>query len=297
MNQPKRSMAETLALYHEHRLPADEQNEVEAKLRTDPQWQQCSNELGTLENSLHDWGAYRRSKSNVIGAICHNVKVRPSTETVTALPGTQTRWVPSLAMAASILVVFLAAVMWFSSPSLQMQVMVSNGQALLSAGDRVSDTEWKTGNVQTGEDGYIKILMGDQVSTVAFAGNSQAEITGPRSIALNQGTLYTEVGKKDGKAYTVSTPHGVVDVLGTTFEVVVTSKKTTVRLVEGSVKANSRLDDSKFIYLKPGEEVTIMVDSIGDKKAVPVNTIATWTQVYQGNPHRGVANTLHEPQN
>ncbi len=76
-----------------------------------------------------------------------------------------------------------------------------------------------------------------------------------REVNLTRGEAFFEVEK--GSTFTVNTPLGNVEVLGTSFDVLIEDEKLTVSCKTGKVKVENENTTEGAVYLEPGMKVTM----------------------------------------
>lgn len=114
--------------------------------------------------------------------------------------------------------------------------------------------------VRLADDSHVHL---NSVSRFSFP-TGFSEKTNLREVFLSYGEAYFEVEKDASKPFIVKTPAGEIRVLGTKFNVSVSSKKTCVTLVEGSVRVDSKKSTE---ILFPGEQAVIESDNIVTRRA------------------------------
>lgn len=103
---------------------------------------------------------------------------------------------------------------------------------------------------------------------------------GCRELVLN-GEAYFEVAHDETKPFVVSTNAGVIEVLGTHFNVVAEPNRTIVTLSEGSVRL--RFGGREFI-MQPGEQACLGTDGEFEVRQVNTNNYTSWsTGMYEFN--------------
>src|SRR5690606_27554918 len=98
-------------------------------------------------------------------------------------------------------------------------------------------------SITTQNNDYATILMADGASRVDIGPKTQAAIIGSRAIRIQQGVIFNQVVKDPEDPYEVHTRHGIVQVLGTSFEVQVTDSQTRVRVKEGTVALRNEIGE------------------------------------------------------
>ncbi|MBZ0255614.1 FecR family protein, partial [bacterium] len=139
----------------------------------------------------------------------------------------------------------------------------------------------------------------DEKSITEYAPETVATITGPRSLKIEKGRVWNEVGKADGAQYTVETEYGTIIVLGTQFEVVVDGEQAIVRLMEGKVKLIQA--DGEEQFLKPNEEAVMKPNSKIQLAKITADDIANWRKSFigmgKGITTRDIPNALQQTKN
>ena len=91
-----------------------------------------------------------------------------------------------------------------------------------------------------------------------------------RSVELKEGKAFFEV--KKGEKFTVQTNYGIVEVLGTSFDVDITSGGLIVACKTGKVKVSNNSND---VYLLPGDAVELNNQGLQNEK-IPIEYIGGW---------------------
>lgn len=100
------------------------------------------------------------------------------------------------------------------------------------------------------------------------------EFEGSRREVELSGEAYFEVAHDDSAPFVVTTAAGTIEVLGTHFNVVADSDRTTVTLAEGSVRL--RFSDREFL-MKPGEQACMHSDGTIDVRHVNTQNYTSWS--------------------
>lgn len=122
------------------------------------------------------------------------------------------------------------------------------------------------------DDGSTVVLGADSAITSTFHQHS-------REVTLLAGEAYFDV-VQDGRPFTVTAGDVGVEVLGTTFDVRMTSAGTDVALAHGEVRAVFGAGDTRSeAFLQPGEMFSLDHDSgVGTKSTIATDDIATWRE-------------------
>ncbi|MDP8245760.1 MAG: FecR family protein [Candidatus Hinthialibacter antarcticus] len=272
---------ELLLLYKEGRLSHDEKREVEEFLSNQPDENRVFGEFDELGESLESWGQMHRVRGNVLQA----VRQESAQPNVIHLPQFRGAAIPT-AVAACFVIALTG-----------LYFMMQNQDATFTELDRQGTVVISQNQIDVESDGFLSIKMADQKSVTEYAPNTIAMITGVRSLFIETGKVWNEVGKDDGNQYTVTTQHGTIIVLGTQFEVEVNNDKTTVRLLEGSVKL-VHTDGSEQL-LNPNEEAVMKPASKIQLTQITADDIAKWRGSFigKGFTTRDVPNVLQQTKN
>lgn len=278
---------EMLLLYKEDRLGQEEKQEVEAYLANNPEGNQMLEEFDELDHSLESWAQVHRVRDNVLQAVKQESK-RPN---VIQMPQFRGAAIPT-AVAACFVIALTGLLYMMESQSPGIKELSQTGSVMISKLD--SDHH----KIKVESDSFLALKMADEKSITEYAPNTIATITGPRSLNIQQGSVWNEVGKdKSGKQYTVETQHGTVIVLGTQFEVEVDNNQTTVRLLEGSVKLVQKDGSEKMLV--PNQQGVMKTDSNIQLKKITVDDIASWRKQFigKGIDTRAIHNGLQATKN
>ncbi|WP_312365344.1 FecR family protein [Ensifer sp.] len=130
----------------------------------------------------------------------------------------------------------------------------------------------------TAEIRTVKLEDGSTVVLGADSAIKSAIGDGGRKITLLAGEAFFDV-VADGRPFVVEAGGVEVEVLGTAFDVRMTSAATDVALAHGSVRTRFRDDMSSQATLAPGEVISIERDSGAETRgAIAVSDIATWRE-------------------
>lgn len=94
-----------------------------------------------------------------------------------------------------------------------------------------------------------------------------------REVNLDKGEAFFEVEK--GSTFTVNTPLGDVEVLGTSFDVLLENNQLTVACKTGKVKVENEMLGSDPVFLEPGMQV-VMTAQNEELSQVDLNAIDAW---------------------
>lgn len=255
---------EMLLLYKEGRLSQDEKREVEAFLSSQPEGNRTLKEFDQLGESLETWGQMHRVRNNVLNAVKQE-SVQPR---VIQLPQFRGAAIPTAV--AACFVIALTGLFF----------MMQNQNSSFTELNRQGTVVISQNQINVEPDSFVSIKMADHKSKTEYAPNTIAAITGARSLFIEQGKVWNEVGKDGGARFTVETQHGTIIVLGTQFEVEVDNEKTTVRLMEGSVKLVQK--DGGEQLLEPNYEAVMKPASKIQLKRITADDIAEWRTQFIG---------------
>lgn len=157
------------------------------------------------------------------------------------------------------------------------KLAVNANQQLIYNAKELDSTYYNEIDVPRG--GEYRILLADSSSVmmnslsrlrfpVAFSKNEKK-----REVTLYSGEAFFEVAKDKNKPFIVITPHCMVEVLGTKFNVSISEHKTCITLAEGSVCVK-RGDKSGI--MEPGEQMVVSENFISSR-GVEVSQYIGWT--------------------
>jgi hypothetical protein len=141
-------------------------------------------------------------------------------------------------------------------------------EAAISAGARL----------RTVGDGGAAFAVGKGVS-VRAAGATSWVFDAATRLTLEDGTLYVDTGARagHGNAIEIVTPHGVVDDLGTQFEVRTLSSELRVRVREGSVELSAGAAPAHAVAA--GEELRFAGDRAIERRSIAADAVEwAWAQ-------------------
>lgn len=127
----------------------------------------------------------------------------------------------------------------------------------------------------------IRTVKLDDGSTVVLGADSAIKSTfgeGGRKVTLLAGEAFFDV-VADGRPFVVTAGSVEVEVLGTAFDVRMTSAATDVALAHGSVRTRFGDDRGSQATLEPGEVISIEHDNGAETRAaIAISDIATWRE-------------------
>jgi hypothetical protein len=116
-------------------------------------------------------------------------------------------------------------------------------------------------------------LDSDQIAEIIVPDGSTLTVSGPaklnvfpRGFHLIEGNLIAKV-TKSRKDFKATTPHGKISVLGTIFSCDTTSRRTTVKVLQGKVRVTP--DQGQSIILTAGESTEMQNKIITDSETIP----------------------------
>jgi hypothetical protein len=116
------------------------------------------------------------------------------------------------------------------------RIKSSNTSQGIRAGDKIGLETM----IKTGSDGEVKLVYGDGVADVLVGKNSTlltAKSNAEKSLHLETGRLTVKVTKQPKDApFMLATPHAVMKVVGTQFEVIANETLTQLKVTEGEVR-------------------------------------------------------------
>ncbi|HNZ48725.1 MAG TPA: FecR domain-containing protein [Candidatus Hydrogenedentes bacterium] len=118
--------------------------------------------------------------------------------------------------------------------------------ALLAAGD----------TLDTAENGQMLLALKGPTHLAVY-GNSSVCITSDRQILMDRGRMFLDVFR-DSRRFTITTPHGCITVMGTSFQVGIEDSRTVVSVVNGDVLVEN---DHSFARLTRGKQAVFQKDS------------------------------------
>ena len=135
-----------------------------------------------------------------------------------------------------------------------------HGGARLKTGDVLRPGD----SVHTGTDGYLKFIYRDRSVVEVGANANMTLIAGKDPFAkllrLEKGALTTNIRKQpNDRRMSITTPHGVATVVGTTFRLIVTAQTTELSVQTGTVEFAS-MGESKMVAA--GESETVETGSL-----------------------------------
>lgn len=157
------------------------------------------------------------------------------------------------------------------------KLAVNANQQLVYNSEELDSTYYNEIDVPRG--GEYRIQLADSSSVMM---NSLSRLRFPvafskkekkREVTLYSGEAFFEVAKDKDKPFIVNTPHCMVEVLGTKFNVSVSEHKTCITLAEGSVCVKR---GNKSGIMEPGEQMMVS-DSFISSRNVEVSQYIGWT--------------------
>lgn len=277
---------EMLLLYKEGRLGQDEKREVEDYLADHSDGHALLNEFDELSDSLETWGQVQRVRNNVLQAVKQE-RTQPRVIQLSQFSGAA---IPT-AVAACFIIALTGLLYMMQNQSGGVHELSRKGSVLIS---QLSSNEQR---IEVRADSFLSLKMADEKSITEYAPETIATITGPRSLKIEKGRVWNEVGKADGAQYTVETEYGTIIVLGTQFEVAVDGEQATVRLMEGKVKLIQA--DGEEQFLKPNEEAVMKPNSKIQLAKITADDIARWRKSFMGKgiTTRDIPNALQQTKN
>ncbi|MBA4388993.1 MAG: hypothetical protein C0404_13510 [Verrucomicrobia bacterium] len=138
---------------------------------------------------------------------------------------------------------------------------VSGVRCQVSGGNRLevaAGGEIRVGDqIETGKDGKVKFRYLDE-NTVIEVGDSSvlvcvATTNNVKKLNVEKGRLAANVAKQpEGKRFVVVTPHAVAEVVGTAFDILVSSKSSELDVIDGKLQY-TRLSDGKKLLVQEGQ--------------------------------------------
>lgn len=258
---------ETMILYQEGRLSNDERKQVELYINENPSAHSEYERIESLNGVLEDWGRSRRVLDSVKAAAAEARDASSSRA-----------WRPTLQLApmpAALAACFLAAcagLLWMAigSGSLPVYQYATDGLAY------VSNLNQHQLEIRTEPESYASVTMPDG-SVSEYGPETYAFVRAPRKISLERGSLWNDVERNPEQAYEVITPHCLVTVLGTRFEVVVDHGETVVRVLEGKVRVKSR-QGGELVELTANQESRTAGADLTQPRQITADIIAEWRQ-------------------
>lgn len=185
---------------------------------------------------------------------------------------------------AAMLVVICGAALWWNSSTEE------SDAAMVAEASVTHRTSREYADIKTvGKNEVVSVPRGASFERSLVDGtrvviNASTELSYPKMFEGNQrevellGEAYFEVAHDASAPFVVNTPSGSIEVLGTHFNVVAESDKTTVTLAEGSVRLH--FGDREFL-MKPGEHARIRSNGEIDVRHVNTENYTSWsTGVY-----------------
>jgi ferric-dicitrate binding protein FerR (iron transport regulator) len=287
---------EKLALYQDQLLPDWEQRQIQEELSAHPEYQEDLRELDRMQESLQEWGR----KERVFLALQNRLQ-QPARR---SLPASErnyfVHWLPSLnpvpaVSFAAVLILFVSALFAVRSFMPSSPEVLKNFGTTTIATDTARDQECY---VEVGQESYLALRLTDGKSIAEFGPNTRAVIEGERTIRLQEGVVLNRVAPMPDLPYQVYTPQGVIQVLGTQFEVEIQTDRTVVRVLDGKVALRTSADHTpgSAVLLTKGQMGTITSAAVSSPQPISLKSIAPWRQAFGSNANittKNIANVLH----
>lgn len=262
-----------LAFYLDGILPPSEASIIESHLASCDFCQTRLAELKQVDQNLVDLGIAARLREKTLKeAKTRSIQTMLQPQKEHWFQVRPQQWAPVMAT----LLITIMAVFYFLHSSTGLDILMKTGTADLAY--------LNTGvQVTLADDSFLRVRMADRGSFVEFAPKTKAKVLGPRSIQVDEGSTWNQVAPDSAHPYTVRTPHGVVTVLGTEFEVEVGSE-TVVRVKKGSVQlAINKSGTQEAQIIQPGFMGSIKNQKVSAPQKNEMETIAPWRNPYIPN--------------
>jgi len=279
----KRLSMETLSYYKDRLLPEEERQTVEAVLKSDPAARRDLRRLEQLDENLQELGRYTRVRQAALAAAAPQTAAGRVPDSAFSLSGLMFRpafWAASAAFGALLICVWIST-LWFTPGGFT--ILKQTGEVRIVAGrPETADSAVQIDDRIEINQGYLALRMGDGESFVEMGPQTQIQIQGARRLRVENGVVCNQVARDENHPFVVETPHGSVVVLGTVFEVLVSSRESEVRVGKGLVKLQAGPNaDGPGQLVKSGWQAFLRTDAVTNPVPFDKTHFATWREPFK----------------